>query len=188
MFKITMDASQIRLMVNWLDKFDIIAREPETMSAGVKNIGIGMQSQFRTEGRKYSTPWRALSMTTRKLRDDRGYNPEHPILVQSGILKSVTADALRAYTTSTTAMMRAGDGASMMASSMPLVFTAKASGEKVRNHWGGRVKFPDGKTGKIPSRPFFGFGDFEAQMAWEAIYRRLITQWASKSSLVKKVT
>jgi len=102
-------------------------------------------------------------------------------------LKEVTADALRAYTTSTTAMMRVGDGVSMMASSMPLLFTAKASGPKMLNHRGGRVKFPDGKSGTVPSRPFFGFGEFEAQMAWEAIYRRIISQWYSKSSRVTRI-
>ena len=186
MFKLTMDSTQVKAMIRWLDKFERIVREPETMSAGVKNIGIGMQAQFKGEGSHYGSNWRMLSKMTQQLRESRGYGAEHPILVQSGALKYATADALRSYVVNTTAMTRNAPGVSMIAYSAPLTFVAKASGPKMVNHSGGRAITPDGMEVTIPARPFFGFGDLEQSMAFEASFRRVMSQWASKSTLATR--
>lgn len=191
MFKITAKVEGINDWIKWLDNFESTARDPRTMSAGVKHIGIGMRRQFKSEGGWAGENWRGLSDYTQLVRENRGYDPKHPILVQSGGLRSVTADALAAYLTETTSSVKSAPGARMAAYSMPLEFRASASGPKVDNHRGTKVMrgLMTNNPGQavVPPRPFFGFTNTDADKAFQAIFERLIRAWARRSGRAKVV-
>lgn len=183
MFQLTMTAPDLKYTDMWLGKFESTMREPLIMSAGVKPLGIDMQNVFATEGHGR---WQQLTATTMSVRTQRGYPPAHPILVQSGTLKNVTANTLANWRLGVTNMSAAGPGVAMAGSVTPLSFTARVSGDKVENHFGANLGYPR-VQGAIPPRPFFGFTEAGLEAATKAIVDRFITVWAGKNSKAKVI-
>jgi hypothetical protein len=180
MFKITADFSDLRRVVKWLDSYDGVVSEPKTVAAGVAPIGRAIQGIFSSEG----PGWRQLAEITNDLREQRGHPREHPILVQRGTLKRAAADALAEWKPETRSVTRRGNKVSLAASATSRLFTAKISGEKVLNHYGGT----DPAYGaKVPARPFFGITDAAAAQAAKNIAEISMEHWKLKGTGVRSI-
>lgn len=184
MFKITGDLTDLRRISKWIDSYDGVVSDPKTVSAGVSFIGSGIKGIFSSEGASAGFTWRMLADVTNSLRVTRGYPPAHPILVQGGSLKRAAADSLAAWLPETRRMTRSGRGVSLAASATPRLFTAKLSGEKVLNHFGGTD--PDSQS-NIPARPFFGITDAAAKQAAYAIADISMEHWRLKDAKARKI-
>lgn len=189
----------VKEMINqyeWLGKFTDVARNPQVMDVGVKYLGRAIDHQFRSEG----TPtmggkWQQLSAMTNKLRSERGYPPAHPILQQSGELRDTTAGTLMAWNLGTGRAAVSGEGIRMAAWTGQLAFTAKASGMKMANHFGGKTEssyFPDydqrgGEYSDLPARPFFGLTQAGTIQARDAITNKVMTDWKARSTKARSL-
>ena len=194
LFHIKIDKNQLKQATNWLGRMESSFMKAENMEAGVKHVGIAMMSNFASEGSKAGHPWSQLSQFTQRVRRRRGYDPKHPILVQSGGLRDITAFTLATWHVGQGAASKAdGDGTIMSASAAPLKFHAKVSGPKVANHWGGTVRNPRRKPEsgyeelRLPKRPFFGITDDAANKAFEAIMDRMMINWGKSSRNTKRL-
>lgn len=191
------DVKQLVRVYEWLDKFDATAKNPEVMDIGVKYLGQAIDRNFRNEGTpSFGGQWDNLSLYTQLIRSERGYPPAHPILVQSGTLRDVTAGTLSSWGVGTGRATVSGQGIRMAAWTGQLSFTAKISGPKVENQYGGtmsrsglpaRSTFDDNNPGYLPARPFFGLTHVAAIQAREAIVKKIMSDWARKSGTTRKV-
>ncbi len=127
------------------------------MAPVVRGVGEGMQKYWRGGG----VGWRPLSDMTQKARSERGYNPNHPILRQSGGLyeaavegpMSVRDGVRSARVVGPASSYSRGGGSTYFSAYMwPGRATMHISGDKVANHFGGIT--PEGFV--IPPRPFWG--------------------------------
>lgn len=183
MFKITASSPDLKLSQRWIDKLQPTVDDPKVMSVGVKPIGVEIDKIFTTEGAHGVGSWRMLSMMTRELRRQRGYNPEHPILQQSRALRNTTAGSLRRWGVGTVSMAAAGSGITFSALSSRRQWVARISGDKVENNWGGRS--PRGWT--LPQRRFWGITPEASEKATEEISKRIMKEWAKKGGRVKVI-
>lgn len=190
-FSFKFDTKQLLRQYQWLGTFDSVTRNPEVMDVGVKFLGRAIDRNFKAEGTpSMGGSWRELSAMTQDVRRSRGYNPRHPILQQSGQLRDVTAGTLSSWGVGTGRATAAGKGIRMTAWTGQLAFTAKISGPKVANHYGGQTEFsyyPDrpgqrgGRSSDLPARPFFGLTQAAALQARDAITSKIMTDWARRS-------
>lgn len=179
MFKVTLEKKNYESAIKWFLRYTDALDKPSVMASGVKFIGAGMLTNFETEGRTAAGGWAPLSATTQRLRRRRGYNPEHPIMVQSGDLKGMTADLFRKWRlTQHGAFVSDGKGTSIAATISKRNFKATINGPKVENHYGGSVTMPSGVTGRLPRRRFFGITEAAAEKASEAMMERFMNEWA----------
>lgn len=187
MFKITFTKKNYEAAIRWFTRYEEALDKKSVMAAGVKMIGTGMQTNFDTEGRTAAGGWAPLSESTQRIRRRRGYNPEHPILQQSGNLKKMTADRLAKWTlTQNSAVAFDGKGTGMGAGIGRRSFKATVKGPKVENHFGGKVTMPSGMTGRLPQRRFFGITQLAAEKASEAMMEKFMNEWARMSSNVQR--
>jgi hypothetical protein len=186
LFKLTIVKNQIPVQKAWLDKLIPTINDPRVMDVGVKYIGMEMLNNFRAEGSHAGHQWKELSLTTQRVRKRRGYNPEHPILVQSGDLRRMSADALRGWSIGTAAQVETDGKTAMIAYTSSREFKARIGGPKVANHWGGTVKLKGGGSANLPQRRFFGITSVAAEKASQAISDKIMTDWGKKSSLTKR--
>ena len=187
MFKVTLEKKNYESAIRWWTRYEEALDKKSVMAAGVKFIGVGMQTNFDTEGRTAAGGWAELSLTTQRLRRRRGYPPEHPIMQQSGNLKKMTADRLAHWTlTQTSAVAYDGKGTGMGAGITKRSFKATVKGPKVENHYGGTVTMPSGMKARLPRRRFFGITQLAAEKASEAMMTKFMNEWARMSSKVVK--
>ncbi len=130
------------------------------MAPAVRGVGVGMQRYWRGGG----AGWRRLSDMTQKARSERGYNPTHPILRQSGGLyeaavegpMSVRDGVRSARAVGPASSYSRGGGSTYFSAYMwPGRATMHISGDKVANHFGGTT--PEGFI--LPARPFWGLNE-----------------------------
>ncbi len=183
MFRISATSPDLRLVSNWVNTFDTVVNDPKIMSYGVKPIGQEMDKVFNTEGSWGGRRWQNLTEMTQNTREQRGYQRDHPILQQSGILRAVTAGSLRRYTGGNISMAARGLGVSLVATSGPRTFTAIVRGAKVQNNNGGAM--PGGMY--LPQRRFFGITESALDKSTKEILNRLMREWSKKSSNVRVV-
>lgn len=183
-------------LYKWLGKFEEVAKKPEVMDKAVKHIGKSIDKQFRSEGTgEMGGKWAPLSKMTQELRQSRGYNPRHPILQQSGALRDVAAGTLLAWNVGTGRAITSGENIRMTAWTGQLAFTAKISGAKVQNQYGGPTEFsfyPErpgqgGRRSDLPARPFFGLTPASVMYARREITDKVLIDWAKRSRTAKRV-
>lgn len=199
MFKLTFERSaqrQLNNMAEWTGKFRSSMLSQDVMDSAVKYIGRDIDRKFRTEGSSESTgKWQNLSPLTQDVREFRGYPRAHPILQQSGALRNLAAGKLVSWGIGTRSFAGGdGDGTRMTAWTSQSTFNAKISGPKVVNHFGGAneeaffsSRIGVRNPGKIPARPFFGFGYAATLQARDAIIEKGLLDWARKSRTAKRV-
>jgi hypothetical protein len=108
--------------------------------------------------------WARLTLYTQQERNFRGYDPEHPILQQSGQLRRLAADPFRNWRTGQRSIRPRVEVApygdqtplSLTASIRPGSFTATISGERVKNQTAYSISRRDGSRVGVPPRPFWG--------------------------------
>lgn len=183
MFKISVVQNDLPITLRWVESLDDVINDPKIMSYGVKPIGQEMDKVFNTEGQWGGRRWQNLTQMTQDLREQRGYNREHPILQQSGVLRATTAGSLRRFTGGNISMAARGLGVTLTASSQPRQFTAKITGTKVQNNNGGAM----GAGMFLPQRRFFGITSTAADKATAEILNRVMREWSKKSSKVRVV-
>ena len=188
LFNIKIDKNSLKQQIRWVDQMDAAFRDPRNMDAGVKHIGRGMLTNFKAEGSHAGHRWVALSQTTQRVRRRRGFDPNHPILEQTGGLKAVSAESLANWHIGQGSLVRTdGKGTGIAAATVGLHFQAKIQGKKVENHWGGMIKNPRAKAStrfaevRLPRRRFFGITGDAAEKAFEAINDKMMMTWARKS-------
>ena len=189
MFKLTVKQQNIKAAAAWFNRFEDAVDDPQVMTAGVPHIGVGMAENFKAEGSAAGSGWASLSPTTQRIRQRRGYNPEHPILQQSGALKRMAADSLRRWGAATQHYAGSdGKGTFMAASASRRQFMATITGPKVENHWGGSgFVGASGRAVRLPRRRFFGITQDAADKACEAVNDKIMTRWARMSGTVKRI-
>lgn len=195
-FSFKFDTRQLVNTYKWLGTFDSVTRNPQVMDVGVKYLGRAIDRNFKAEGTpSMGGSWRELSEMTQDIRRQRGYNPKHPILQQSGQLRDVSAGTLLAWGVGTGRAAAAGTGIKMAAWTGQLAFTAKVSGAKVANQYGGQTEYtyyPDrpgqrgGSSSDLPARPFFGLTQAGTLQARDAIIRKIMTDWARRSGQARR--
>jgi hypothetical protein len=161
----TADVDELLKLSQWISGFDTAFRDPAIFAAAIRRIGHDMQKQFSSEGSSLTRKWQPLAKMTQDTRTERGYNPQHPILQQSGKLRLITADALSSWSAGRVGgTWTDSKGTSMSVSVAGRHMKASLSGPKAQNHWGGnnsdkrQRKNKRGKTAfYVPARPFFGF-------------------------------
>ncbi len=124
------------------------------LTFGVRAMARVWDQSFRAEGSAVGG-WQELSQYTQKKRAERGYNPEHPILQQTGRLYATTIKTLVNARGARTAR---ADGIAMTSIYHGLTATLNASGAKADNQTGGKsdVKDRRGRSGRpVPARPFW---------------------------------
>lgn len=172
--------------IAWMGRWEDAVNDPIVMAAGVKHIGKGMAENFKSEGSYAGGAWAELSETTKRVRRQRGYNPEHPILQQSGGLKRITADTLSGWGESTSSQVGFAGNTGMVASVSRRRFQAIVRGPKVENHWGGTVRLKDTDISvRLPRRRFFGITTTAADEANKAIFDKITSKWGRMSRNVK---
>lgn len=97
--------------------------------------------------------WRQLTPMTQKLRQSRGFNPEHPILEQTGGLRQAAVEAL-SRTTSESLTVNA-DGAHMTYTSGKNRFQLTISGRKVANQFRNQSRRKGSARFSSPPRRFW---------------------------------
>lgn len=194
-FSFKFDTKQLVNQYEWAGRFDSTVKNPHIMDVGVKHLGIAIDRQFQQEGTAtMGGRWQQLSAMTQKLRAERGFPPSHPILQQTGELRDVTAGTLRGWKIGTGQAFVSGKGIRMAAWTGQLSFTAKASGAKMQNHFGGKTEssyFPDydqrgGDYSDLPARPFFGLTQAGTIQAAQAMTDKVMTDWAARSKYAKR--
>lgn len=108
--------------------------------------------------------WARLTPYTQDEREERGYDPEHPILVQSGQLKRLATEPFQNWRSTQrsirprTEIAPYGDETplSLTASLRPGRFETTMSGERVKHQTAYQVSRRDGSRVGVPPRPFWG--------------------------------
>lgn len=132
----------------------------------VKGAASIWDANFRGEGSAVGG-WIALSPMTRRVRAERGYDPEHPILVQTGTLQRVAISSLLAGSPGNSF----GKGVSRSYIRRQMGAELRVSGAKVDNQFRIRQK----GVMNQPPRPFWFVN---AQV--EAAVRDGLWRWLAK--------
>lgn len=114
----------------------------------VNAIAAVWKVNFDSEGSMVGG-WRDLAESTQILREQRGFDPQHPILVQTGVLRRIAIDALL---NAKGPRRQFGPGVSMSYVGANNSATLRISGAKVDNQF--RVRGPQRETSQ-PPRPFW---------------------------------
>ncbi len=96
--------------------------------------------------------WPELSEYTQKVRQERGYGPDHPILKQTGSLEQTT---IRTLLNARSAQNVNGQGISLKSNYNGLTASLIASGAKAANQKGGKSHIDGVRSRPIPARPFW---------------------------------
>lgn len=121
--------------VKRLRRFQDVVEDP-AMDPVIRDIAQVWRVNFDTEGGKVGG-WRELAEMTQQVRQQRGFNPEHPILEQTGGLRHVAIDSLIRIRSSGS---RNADGASMRLTIGKAAATLYIEGRKVSNQFRARVR------------------------------------------------
>lgn len=134
------------------------AVEDPALAPVIRNIAKVWEVNFDAEGSKVGG-WRQLAEITQLMRQSRGFNPDHPILVQTGGLRRAAIDALL-HADGDTA--RRENGASMRLSIGKASALLTITGRKVSNQFRERTRGRGGIS-RPPRR--FWFVDDEVKAA-----------------------
>jgi hypothetical protein len=133
------------------------------------------------------TDWPALSRYTQSVREERGYNPSSPILVQSGQLRDMASNPFRTWGwgqksirgKSATAPYGEHTSLSMVGQINNGNFSASISGERVKNQTAYYTRRGDQRVG-VPPRPFWGMETSLLERALPSAMQQFAKSWASR--------
>ena len=155
---ITLTYKGIDRQVKRIRNLEQVVSDP-SLDPVVRDIAKVWQVNFDTEGGKVGG-WRELAEMTQAVRAERGFNPFHPILVQTGGLRRVAIERLLSATGSTTGRT---DGASMRLAIGRLSALLTISGRKVSNQFRAQQRGGFGAFSRPPRR--FWYVDDEVRAA-----------------------
>lgn len=111
------------------------------MAGPIRGAAKVWGENFKAEGWLAGSGWKPLSEFTRNLREWRGYDPDHPILVQSGGLRAAAVEYPSKFKDGQKSMARSnsrGDAnTQLVIRTMSRRATLTISGPKVENNTGG---------------------------------------------------
>lgn len=122
------------------------------MTPAVRNIARVWGNNFVSEGGSVGG-WRELAPATQDLRASRGYDPQHPILVQTGALQR--AAWLRLAVNSGESLSVSGEGVSMNYSARFNTANLSISGTKVTNQFRSQNRRRGSRIYSQPPRRFW---------------------------------
>ena len=187
---------QLDRMNAWLDNgLRATVAEPKVMAPFIRSFGRRSSWNFDSEISPLGRSWQPLSEFTQMVREERGYQPDRPILKESGQLYAAAVtpflrwqDHTRGSTRSFTAPYGNFEPLLMNATNQGGVFRAQISGSRVANQYGGRA------TGAarygtrdrkrlpfIPARPFWGLTEAVIQEAMPSFGFVFLDMWRSKA-------
>jgi len=202
-FKITVDR------MGWVDtQFNSIAKglgrtyetlnSPFLMAAGVSPIARRWSTNF-TSGGSLVGGWKPLSAYTQRVRQDRGYGADHPILRQSGALYRGAIDSFIKWGLNKNNLsvridptpLRTGNKSPygggdlgeagysgetyVSGQTYSRTFSASIQGAKAMNQIGGPVRFASGSGWvNMPARPFWFFDQEGLDGALEQISKYFV--------------
>ncbi len=130
-------------------RVETIVKDPN-MAPIMNAIAEVWEVNFDAEGSMVGG-WRELTESTQRLRQARGFGPDHPILKQTGALRSAAIEALKSVKGKSA--IYSGSGVRMNYSSSDGQAQAVIEGEKVTNQFRSRVR---GRFGfSAPPRRFW---------------------------------
>ena len=135
----------------------------------IRDIAKVWQVNFDTEGSKVGG-WRELAELTQQVRQSRGFDPQHPILQQTGGLRRAAIDHL---TRTRGNSSRAEDGASMRLTMGHASALLTISGRKVSNQFRERVRGRGGHS--RPPRRFWYVDDEVRAAAHKGLLRGILS-------------
>jgi hypothetical protein len=160
------DVVGLTQLMSKMKKFKHDIQKPD-LSFGVRGMARVWAENFSSEGSMVGG-WRPLAPSTQKKRIERGFDPNHPILQQTGALRRVTITSLLAARGPRSV---SGDGIAMTSVYHGLSAVLNSSGEKSKNQQGGKN---EGGT-RIPPRPYW-FVDGRVTKAAEDGISRWVTK------------
>lgn len=140
--------------------------EDPAMDPIIRDIAKVWQVNFDAEGSKVGG-WLPLAEMTQAVRAERGYNPNHPILVQTGGLRRVAIERLLGARGSTSGRT---EGASMRLAIGRASALLTITGYKVSNQFRSRQRRGFGAFSRPPRR--FWYVDDEVRAAAHRGLRR----------------
>ena len=129
-------------------------QEPDH-SWSIRQMAKVWERNFTAEGAAVGG-WAELRPYTQEVRIERGYNPEHPILVQTGDLRRIVITSLQ---NARGPRSVSGRGIAMTSVYHGLQATLNASGAKAENQYGGKATLDGKPRARIPARPFWFVND-----------------------------
>jgi hypothetical protein len=91
-FRATVDSKDLLRVQKWLtiDLDSTIEARPKWAVGAIHIAGASILANFGNEGAAFGRKWQNLTAFTQQKRAERGFPPEHPILVQTGELRRIT--------------------------------------------------------------------------------------------------
>lgn len=187
------DFKELEKVATWVDTLEVVKSSPEIWARPIRILGMHMLETFSTEGSHLTgRGWQGLTQMTQQVRVARGHDPEHPILVQEGDLRRVTAGTLATWRPGAQAYHPKGNKIAMAASVSGNSFEATIAGPKVSNNFGGDQLSDEGRyfasmsglrrPGFLPARPFFYIHPDAASQMTTAFAESIMSEWQSKGA------
>lgn len=194
LLQFTFDVTEVLELSKWVDKFDMSVDSGEPITRAVRVLGAGLLKNWGKEGALYGNRrWQSLTRMTQETRAQRGFDPKHPILVQKGYLRNMTAGMLAGWTVGRR-RDTAGDGKGTKSVAVQINnrFWMGVSGPKATNQDGGRQTaytpgtwrvrtHQGGKEFYIPARPFLYIPEPLMDEMARAAASGILINWASRS-------
>lgn len=155
---VTLKYTGIDAQIRRMRRVEQVVENP-TLDPVIRNVAKVWEVNFSTEGGKVGG-WRELAEMTQAVRVERGFDPHHPILVQTGGFRRVAIERLLSVTGSTSART---DGASMRLAIGRLSALLTIAGRKVSNQFRAQQRGGFGAFSRPPRR--FWYVDDEVKAA-----------------------
>jgi len=201
---IGIDLSDFEVTFAWINRLDQYVNDPTQMLYVVRSIGGQIFADFISEGRESGSKWQALSQTTRQVREERGYNPDGPILQQSGALLKMVQRTMANFPrgrlfmpVNDSNLPYENDGKTWMYTQLtPRQSLTKIQGPKAGHLTGGRLQAgPSAEAGKsygyLPVRDFFRTVHTNAgqmKFAWSSTILNIFDDWGHDSAVIGRNT
>jgi len=165
-FTMTANTKELTALQRWMTTgFRKASGDSDMLVPFIRRFGSATVQNFRQEmWPGHGQDWAKLTVYTQEERSDRGYEPEHPILQQSGQLKNLATTPFTNWRfgqksiRTKTAVAPYGEETALVvaASIVKTTFTATISGERVKNQMAYHTSRRDGTSVGVPPRPFWG--------------------------------
>jgi len=180
-------------MALWVGRFPESVHKVDHLVKVINLLGKNLDANFASEGGAKGKSWQRLSGMTQDLREQRGFEREHPIMQQTGGLRSVsTAPLIGARSGGSHSYTKSTTGAALVASYDYRSFRAQITGDKVANNRGGYIPFTStqrrGKKTRmyLPPRPFFFIPAAINDIMWGVFCNSLLLDWKTLAPSILK--
>jgi hypothetical protein len=203
-FKTHVDSKDLLRVAKWVTTGldSTIDDRPHWAVGAIHIAGGSMMANFASEGSTFGRKWQNLSAFTQQKRVERGFAPDHPILVQTGELRRITAQTLLDWRAGATGYHKKDrDGRNSTESGWNGdTFHMTLGGPKAQNNYGGFAGGfagiggvgPAGSdasrygAGAIPPRPFLHLRPSDIPLMTERVLGAFMGYWQRSGSGVKR--